>query len=87
VVDPIDGTNNFLRGLPLWGVSVAYAIAGEPVIGLIHLPSVGRLYSAVRGRGATCNKVPIHASRIDDLAQARSSSAFPAALLPICRWE
>jgi myo-inositol-1(or 4)-monophosphatase len=70
VVDPIDGTNNFLRGLPLWGVSVAYAIAGEPVIGLIHLPSVGRLYSAVRGRGATCNEVPIHVSRIDDLAQA-----------------
>jgi myo-inositol-1(or 4)-monophosphatase len=70
VVDPIDGTNNFLRGLPLWGVSVAYAIAGEPVIGLIHLPCVGRLYSAVRGRGATCNDVPILASRIDDLAQA-----------------
>jgi myo-inositol-1(or 4)-monophosphatase len=70
VVDPLDGTNNFLRGLPLWGVSIAYAIAGEPVIGLIYLPCVGRLYSAVRGRGATCNDVPIHASRIDDLAQA-----------------
>jgi myo-inositol-1(or 4)-monophosphatase len=70
VVDPIDGTNNFLRGLPLWGVSIAYAIAGEPVIGLIYLPCVDRLYSAVRGRGATCNDVPIHASRIDDLARA-----------------
>jgi myo-inositol-1(or 4)-monophosphatase len=70
VVDPIDGTNNFLRGIPLWGVSIAYAIAGEPVIGLIYLPCVGRLYSAVRGRGATCNGVPIHASRIGDLAQA-----------------
>jgi myo-inositol-1(or 4)-monophosphatase len=70
VVDPIDGTNNFLRGVPLWGVSVAYAIAGEPVIGLVYLPSVDRLYSAVRGRGATCNDVPINASRVDDLAQA-----------------
>jgi myo-inositol-1(or 4)-monophosphatase len=40
------------------------------VIGLIYLPCVGRLYSAVRGRGATCNGVPIHASRIGDLAQA-----------------
>ena len=40
------------------------------MIGLIHLPCVGRLYSAVRGQGATCNDVPIHASRIDDLAQA-----------------
>ena len=70
VVDPIDGTNNFLRGLPLWGVSLAYAVAGDPVIGLIHLPCVGRLYAAVRGEGATCNDVPVHASRIDELAQA-----------------
>ena len=70
VVDPIDGTNNFLRGLPLWGVSIAYAIAGEPAIGLIYLPCVGKLYSAVYGRGATCNDGPIHVSRIDDLAQA-----------------
>src|ERR1700730_10666092 len=59
VVDPIDGTNNFLRGLPLWGVSVAYAIASEPVIGLIYLPCVDRLYSAVRGQGAWCNGIPI----------------------------
>jgi len=70
VVDPIDGTNNFLRGLPLWGVSIAYAIGGEPVIGLISLPCVGRLYSAVRGGGAWCDGVPIHVSRADDLAQA-----------------
>jgi myo-inositol-1(or 4)-monophosphatase len=70
VVDPIDGTNNLLRGLPLWGVSIAYVSAGEPVIGLIHLPCVGRLYSAVRGGGAWCDGMPIHTSRVDDLAQA-----------------
>jgi myo-inositol-1(or 4)-monophosphatase len=70
VIDPIDGTNNFLRGLPLWSVSIAYAIAGEPVIGLIHLPCVGRLYSAVRGGGAWCDGMLIHASRVADLAQA-----------------
>ena len=70
VVDPIDGTNNFLRGLPLWGVSIAYALAGEPVIGLIYLPSVDRLYGAIRGRGATCNGIPIHVSPVSDLAQA-----------------
>ena len=70
VVDPIDGTNNFLRGLPPWGVSIAYAIAGEPVIGLIHLPCVGRLYSAVRAGGVWCDGMLIHASRVADLAQA-----------------
>ena len=70
VVDPIDGTNNFLRGLPLWGVSIAYAIAGEPVIGLIYLPCVDRLYSAVRGQGAWCNGIPIRVSGAGDLAEA-----------------
>ena len=70
IVDPIDGTNNFLRGLPLWGVSIAYVITGEPVIGLIHLPCVGRLYSAVRAGGAWCDGVPLYASRVGDLAQA-----------------
>jgi myo-inositol-1(or 4)-monophosphatase len=70
VVDPIDGTNNFLRGLPLWGISIAYTIAGEPVIGLIHLPCVGRLYSAVRAGGAWCDDMPIHASHVGDLAHA-----------------
>jgi len=70
VVDPIDGTNNFLHGLPLWGVSIAYAIAGEPLIGLIYLPCHDRLYSAARGGGAWCDGVPIHISRASDLSQA-----------------
>jgi len=70
VVDPIDGTNNFLHGLPLWGVSIAYAIEGEPVIGLIYLPCIGRLYSAVRGGGARCNGAPIAVSGTGDLAEA-----------------
>src|ERR1700730_13320917 len=70
VVDPIDGTNNFLRGVPLWGVSIAYIIAGAPVVGLIYLPCVARLFLAVSDGGAWCNGVPIHASRVADLAQA-----------------
>jgi myo-inositol-1(or 4)-monophosphatase len=88
VVDPIDGTNNFLRGLPLWGVSIAYVIAAEPVIGLIHLPCVGRLYSAVRAGGAWCDDMPIHASRVADLAQATiavgiSRRTSPDSSLPV----
>src|SRR5260370_6997904 len=40
--DPIYGTNNFLRGGPLWGGSIAYIIAGGPVVGLVYLPLVPR---------------------------------------------
>ena len=52
------------------GASIAYTIAGEPVIGLIHLPCVSRLYSAARAGGAWCNGMPMHASRVGDPAQA-----------------
>jgi len=90
MADPIDGTNNFLRGLPLWGISIAYTIAGEPVIGLIHLPCVGRLYSAVRAGGAWCDGRPIHASRVGDLAHAtdcRRHLPTHVARLVGCRWS
>jgi myo-inositol-1(or 4)-monophosphatase len=83
VVDPIDGTNNFLRGIPLWGVSVAYAIAGEPVIG--HVSAGSTPPFAVREPRATANRYMPAASAIS--RRRRSLSASPSALLPICRWE
>jgi len=55
VIDPIDGTTNFLRGLPLWGISIGYREAGETVAGLIALPELGILLSAVRGGGVLRN--------------------------------
>jgi myo-inositol-1(or 4)-monophosphatase len=41
VIDPIDGTSNFLRGLPLWGVSIGYVARGAPVAGVVALPALG----------------------------------------------
>lgn len=55
VVDPIDGTTNFIRGLPHWCVSVALLKAGEPTIGVIFAPVLDWLYQAERGKGATRN--------------------------------
>lgn len=52
VLDPLDGTVNYLYGLPLWGVSVAAEVDGEVVVGVIDVPEVGETYVAVRGRGA-----------------------------------
>ncbi|MBT2187891.1 inositol monophosphatase family protein [Sphingobium nicotianae] len=48
-IDPIDGTTNFLRGLPLWGISIGYIERGEAAAGLIALPELGIVLSAVRG--------------------------------------
>ena len=62
VVDPIDGTTNFSRGIPECGISAALLKDDVPVIGVVYDPNKGKLYSAARGCGATCNGKPIHVS-------------------------
>lgn len=52
VVDPLDGTVNYLHGLPLWGVSIGAEVDGRGEIGVVHLPALGEAYLAVRGQGA-----------------------------------
>jgi myo-inositol-1(or 4)-monophosphatase len=52
VLDPVDGTANFVRGLPLCAVSLALIEHGQPVVGVIRLPFLGQLYTAQRGQGA-----------------------------------
>jgi myo-inositol-1(or 4)-monophosphatase len=70
VVDPIDGTANFARGIPHWCVSLAYVRDGEALIGVIHDPVHGQLFSAARGRGATLDGALIRVSGLADIAQA-----------------
>jgi len=52
LIDPLDGTTNFLHGFPAVGVSVALIEHGRPVVGAVHAPFLGETYVAVRGRGA-----------------------------------
>ena len=52
VVDPLDGTSNFAAGIPWFGVLIALLRAGEPVLGVLHLPVSGDVYCAERGGGA-----------------------------------
>jgi myo-inositol-1(or 4)-monophosphatase len=62
VVDPIDGTANFVRDLPDWCVSIGLIYRGEPEIGVIYVPAVDELFAAQRGQGVTCNGRPIRVS-------------------------
>lgn len=59
VLDPIDGTANFARGIPHFCISIAFVSDGATEIGAIYNPSVDELYFAKRGRGATRNGAPI----------------------------
>ncbi|HET6673080.1 MAG TPA: inositol monophosphatase family protein [Agromyces sp.] len=52
IIDPIDGTANFLRGVPVWGTLIALAIDGVPVVGVASSPAMGRRWWAARGAGA-----------------------------------
>lgn len=70
VVDPIDGTRAFLAGQPAWAVSAAIVEAGVPVVGIVHMPALGKTYAARRGGGATRNGRPIAPSRRTELAGA-----------------
>lgn len=76
VVDPIDGTVNYLHGLPWYAVSVAAAVQGVVVAGAIAEPSSGRLWSACTGGGATCDGETVHASTLDDLTRAVVGTGF-----------
>jgi myo-inositol-1(or 4)-monophosphatase len=59
LVDPLDGTTNFVHGLPMVGVSVALVEEGRPVLGVVHAPFLGTSWSAIRGGGARRDGTPI----------------------------
>ena len=55
IIDPIDGTANFLRGVPLWGTMIALAVDGVPQVGVVSMPALGRRWWASTGGGAWTN--------------------------------
>jgi myo-inositol-1(or 4)-monophosphatase len=55
VVDPIDGTHNFLRGVPYWNVAIGYVENGRTEVGVVYDPPADALYHALRGNGAWCS--------------------------------
>jgi len=71
LVDPIDGTRDFLRGRSGWGVSVALISAGRPLIGMISAPARGEEWYSVAGQGAWRNGVRLRASNRTRFAGAR----------------
>jgi len=71
IADPIDGTRAFVAGDPRWAVSIAFAIEGRVVAGVVHAPALGETYAASLGKGAALNGAPIRASGRASLAGAR----------------
>ncbi|RZM33573.1 MAG: 3'(2'),5'-bisphosphate nucleotidase CysQ [Sphingomonas sp.] len=80
VVDPIDGTRDYIRARPGWCVSVALVDRGKPVIGILEAPSRDERWHAVIGQGATRNGVPLKAGNRADFPGSRTPvDALPKA--------
>ena len=70
IVDPIDGTHNYVDGVPVWATLVALAVDGEPVVGVVEAPALGETYAAARGLGARLNGERIGVRPAPPLADA-----------------
>ena len=76
LIDPIDGTTNFLYGLPGYAVSIAAADHNGALAGAVYVPATAELFSAARGRGATLNGDAIHCSTNGNIATALVATGF-----------
>jgi histidinol-phosphatase len=75
VIDPIDGTKNFIRGVPIWGTLIALMEGDQPMVGMVSAPALGRRWWAARGHGAFAGRhraaaTPIKVSGVSRLADA-----------------
>lgn len=88
LVDPIDGTANFIRGLSHWSVSIAGLVGGKLTFGAVYDPMREEMFTAVAGKGAACNKAPLRITDVTDLADATIGigycTGFPVARHAAC---
>jgi myo-inositol-1(or 4)-monophosphatase len=76
-IDPLDGTINYVHGIPIYSVSIAYAEAGVLRLGVVYDPMRDECFSAEHGAGACLNGQPIHPSPTFDLNHALLVTGFP----------
>ncbi len=77
VIDPLDGTTNFMHGLPPYSVSIALLENDRPLLGVVYIISSDECYHAVRDGGAFCNLEPIHVSKVTDLKDGLFITGIP----------
>lgn len=70
IIDPIDGTRNFIRGIPIWGTLVGLEYKGELIAGVVEAPGISHRWHALRGNGAFHNERQVRVSDVSDLSKA-----------------
>ncbi len=77
VIDPLDGTTNYSSGLPLFSISIALEHNQESVLGVVYIPYLDEMFTAIKGKGAELNGDPIRCSNKDKLQEAVVSTGLP----------
>ncbi|MFZ4454057.1 inositol monophosphatase family protein [Salibacterium aidingense] len=77
VIDPIDGTVNYARGIPFYGISIGIRYEGETAAGLVYAPKLDEMFTVLKGSGAWLNGNSIHSSEIEQLEKAVIGTGFP----------
>ncbi|HEU4454677.1 MAG TPA: inositol monophosphatase family protein [Longimicrobium sp.] len=77
IVDPVDGTTNFVHGHPFVAISIALADDEGLAVGVLHAPFLGEVYHAVRGGGAFLNGARLTVSAVDDFGRSLLATGFP----------
>lgn len=75
-VDPLDGTTNYAHGFPMYGVSIGLAVGNEPVVGVVHAPSLKETWWAAKGLGAFHNNKPIQVSKRVKMQECLLATGF-----------
>ena len=76
IIDPLDGTTNYLYGIPAFAVSIAVEVDGEVVAGVVVDPSRGETFAAMQAGGASCNGKPVACSEAADLTTSLVGTGF-----------
>ncbi|MCC7140421.1 MAG: inositol monophosphatase [Planctomycetes bacterium] len=80
IVDPLDGTTNFLHGIPVFAVSLGLVEAGRPVLGVVHAPALGQTFWGAPGQGAHEGDRPVSVSVTPMLSEALVATGFAYAI-------
>ncbi len=81
ILDPIDGTASFMRGVPLYGVLIGIEVDGVASVGVVHIPATKETVAAALGQGCSWNGSPVRVSEVGDMAHGVVLTTDPAELL------
>ncbi len=76
LVDPLDGTTNYVHGFPIFCISIALEVDGEVQVALVDVPVLRKTYTAIKGQGTFCNGQPIQVSSRSQLSDSLASTGF-----------